>query len=49
MQNFTGNWFSDEIYNPIQAGSIDGTDNLPHDHAILRASRAYCMYSILII
>ncbi|KAL3818514.1 hypothetical protein ACJIZ3_004419 [Penstemon smallii] len=29
--------FYAETYHPIQAGSIDGTDTLPHDHAIYRA------------
>ncbi|KAL6058326.1 small nuclear ribonucleoprotein 35kDa (U11 U12) [Balamuthia mandrillaris] len=27
-------------YDPIMAGSIDGTDTVPHDHAIIRALRA---------
>lgn len=27
-------------YDPIQAGSIDGTDTIPHDRAILRALRS---------
>lgn len=26
-----------EVYHPLQAGSIDGTDLTPHDHAIKRA------------
>lgn len=30
--------FYAESYHPIQAGSIDGTDILPHDHAVYRAS-----------
>lgn len=42
-------WFSDEIYDPIQAGSIDGTDTIPHDHGILRASKATCKIFIIII
>ncbi|KAE8697682.1 U11/U12 small nuclear ribonucleoprotein 35 kDa protein [Hibiscus syriacus] len=29
--------FYAESYHPIQAGSIDGTDVLPHDNAVLRA------------
>ncbi|KAL3812544.1 hypothetical protein ACJIZ3_013812 [Penstemon smallii] len=29
--------FYAETYHPIQAGSIDGTDTLPHDNAIYRA------------
>ncbi|PON74961.1 Splicing factor-like protein [Parasponia andersonii] len=40
--------FYAESYHPIQAGSIDGTDILPHDNAIYRAhlcsSAALCMY-----
>ncbi|OUM69472.1 hypothetical protein PIROE2DRAFT_38126 [Piromyces sp. E2] len=30
-----------EIYNPLLAGSIDGTDTLPHDHGIVRAINSY--------
>ena len=29
--------FYAEAYHPIQAGSIDGTDILPHDNAVYRA------------
>ncbi|XP_022870061.1 U11/U12 small nuclear ribonucleoprotein 35 kDa protein [Olea europaea var. sylvestris] len=29
--------FYAEAYHPIQAGSIDGTDTLPHDNAVYRA------------
>lgn len=32
-------WYLKE-YNPIQAGSIDGTDTEPHDAAIERASQS---------
>jgi hypothetical protein len=32
----------DEPYDAIRAGSIDGTDPEPHDHAILRALNAKC-------
>lgn len=28
------------VYSPLQAGSIDGTDVVPHDHAIARAMKA---------
>ena len=35
-------WFSDEYYEPIMAGSIDGTDVIPHDHGIVRALKANC-------
>lgn len=40
--------FYAELYHPIQAGSIDGTDILPHDNAVYRAllcsSAGLCMY-----
>eukprot|EP00128_Syssomonas_multiformis_P004279 Colp12_sorted_trinity150504_noHs@35502 len=32
-------WFATE-YIPLQAGSIDGTDTKPHDHAVVRAMKA---------
>ncbi|RKP10216.1 hypothetical protein THASP1DRAFT_28015 [Thamnocephalis sphaerospora] len=32
-------WFA-RTYDPVQAGSIDGTDSIPHDRAIVRATRA---------
>lgn len=42
--------FYAESYHPIQAGSIDGTDILPHDNAVYRAhlcsSAALCLYLI---
>lgn len=28
------------VYKPLQAGSIDGTDDVPHDHAVVRALEA---------
>jgi len=35
----------DEPYDPLRAGSIDGTtDSAPHDRAILRALDAQCSY-----
>jgi U11/U12 small nuclear ribonucleoprotein SNRNP35 len=34
-------WYSKE-YNPIQAGSIDGTDTEPHDAAVQRAAISHC-------
>lgn len=40
------NWWS-KIYSPIMAGSIDGTDTTPHDHAIQRAMNANCKYQIV--
>ncbi|TQD98002.1 hypothetical protein C1H46_016366 [Malus baccata] len=39
-RNVNGNLnavFYAEAYHPIQAGSIDGTDTLPHDNAVYRA------------
>ncbi|KAI9496639.1 hypothetical protein BDB00DRAFT_101214 [Zychaea mexicana] len=33
-------WFS-KVYDPLQAGSIDGTDALPHDNAIKRAQQSH--------
>lgn len=33
--------FYAESYHPIQAGSIDGTDILPHDNAVYRALRCF--------
>ncbi|ORY01562.1 RNA-binding domain-containing protein [Basidiobolus meristosporus CBS 931.73] len=32
-------WYA-KTYVPLQAGSIDGTDTVPHDHAVQRAQRA---------
>ena len=29
-------------YDPLRAGSIDGTDTTPHDHGIVRAMSANC-------
>ncbi|CAJ0647006.1 4743_t:CDS:2 [Entrophospora sp. SA101] len=29
-------WYAKK-YDPLQAGSIDGTDSVPHDHGIIRA------------
>lgn len=34
-------WFA-RTYNPVQVGSIDGTDNIAHDRAIVRALKASC-------
>ena len=31
-------------YDPLRAGSIDGTGTAPHDRAIVRAMRAKCAY-----
>ncbi|XP_078165275.1 U11/U12 small nuclear ribonucleoprotein 35 kDa protein-like isoform X3 [Carex rostrata] len=36
MSNLNAVWYA-ESYHPIQAGSIDGTDVLPHDNAVYRA------------
>lgn len=42
--------FYAESYHPIQAGSIDGTDILPHDNAVYRAqlcsSAGLCISSL---
>ena len=29
-------------YCPLKSGSIDGTDKLPHDHAVVRALNSRC-------
>ena len=29
-------------YSALKSGSIDGTDNLPHDHAVVRAMNTAC-------
>lgn len=29
-------------YHPLQAGSIDGTDTMPHDRAVIRAMQVKC-------
>lgn len=29
-------------YEPLMAGSIDGTDTLPHDHGVVRAMQVKC-------
>ena len=31
-------------YCPLKSGSIDGTDKLPHDHAVVRALSSTCEY-----
>ena len=31
-------------YSALKSGSIDGTDKLPHDHAIVRAMNTNCMF-----
>lgn len=41
-------WYSKE-YDPIQVGSIDGTDTHPHDAAIARATRSTCKLYFIII
>ena len=33
-----------DCYDPIVAGSIDGTDEIPHDKALERASNAHCKF-----
>lgn len=32
-------------YNPLKAGSIDGTDTIPHDHGVVRAMQV-CFYPV---
>lgn len=32
-------------YNPLKAGSIDGTDTIPHDHGVVRAMQV-CFYQV---
>ncbi|CAG8599977.1 62_t:CDS:2 [Paraglomus occultum] len=32
-------WYA-KVYDPLTAGSIDGTDTIPHDHAVQRAQEA---------
>ena len=32
-------------YHPLQAGSIDGTDTVAHDRAVIRAIQARCKFS----
>ena len=34
------NRFVTEKYDPLKCGSIDGTDTIPHDHAVVRAMSA---------
>eukprot|EP01105_Mastigella_eilhardi_P026967 TRINITY_DN8036_c0_g1_i1.p2 TRINITY_DN8036_c0_g1~~TRINITY_DN8036_c0_g1_i1.p2 ORF type:complete len:223 (-),score=21.89 TRINITY_DN8036_c0_g1_i1:37-705(-) len=34
-------WEQDDGYEALRAGSIDGTDAAPHDHAIVRAMKAH--------
>ncbi|CDS13327.1 hypothetical protein LRAMOSA05505 [Lichtheimia ramosa] len=33
-------WYA-RTYDPLQAGSIDGTDTIPHDHAVKRALNSH--------
>jgi hypothetical protein len=39
-------WFPAAEYDPLMAGSIDGTDVVPHDRAIVRAQYSFCMWFI---
>lgn len=34
-----------KFYHPLQAGSIDGTDTVPHDKAVSRAMAAKCEFN----
>ena len=38
-------WYPSHEYDPIAAGSIDGTDITAHDKAILRAVNACCKFA----
>lgn len=38
-----------KFYHPLQAGSIDGTDTVPHDKAVIRAMLAKCKFDSLFI
>ena len=46
MEEWLQNWTPLAVdygeYDPLRAGSIDGTDTTPHDHAIVRAMNANC-------
>jgi RNA recognition motif-containing protein len=42
-------WYSDKVYNPLTAGSIDGTDSVPHDKALIRASQKKCLVPTILI
>ena len=35
-------------YDPLMAGSIDGTDKIPHDRGIIRAIEAKCNVRVTI-
>lgn len=37
-------WYLQE-YNPIQAGSIDGSHSEPHDAAVKRATESVCKFT----
>ena len=36
-----------KFYHPLQAGSIDGTDTVPHDRAVSRAIVAKCKCNVV--
>jgi len=40
MERIHGMWLQSDVYEPVKAGSIDGTDVDPHDKAIKRAMYA---------
>ena len=42
LRNWTPLAVDYEEYNPLRAGSIDGTDSVPHDRGIVRAMNAAC-------
>ena len=45
LQNWTPLAVDYGEYDPLRAGSIDGTDTTPHDHGIIRAMNANCKLS----
>ena len=48
-EEWLGNWTPMTVdygeYDPLRAGSIDGTDRVPHDRAIVRAMTANCKFT----
>ena len=48
-EEWLGNWTPLAVdygeYDPLRAGSIDGTDRVPHDRAIVRAMTVNCKFT----
>ena len=42
LRNWTPLAVDYEEYDPLRAGSIDGTDSVPHDRGIVRAMNSTC-------